>query len=341
MNKELHIATAATHLQSVLTEAFHHSPSDNKRTLLIYDEDSALAEILTAAYISIAPNLTKINFNPANTQSIINEFKTLSPGDLVILVQSTSFRLDEFRIRIHLFSLGLKVIEHPHLQRIREEEFGTYIGALAYDRDYYHRVGPDLKNRIDRCQEVVVAHQQHRLVYGGPLEPAMLNIGDYRKTKNVGGQFPIGEVFTELKDLAHLNGQVDLFAFGNKDFTVFHTDTPITLEIKNGKIVDIHGTLPEFDTVLNDIRRDEGGLWVRELGFGLNRAMTRLNLIRDDVGTYERMCGIHLSLGGKHTIYAKEGFPKKKFRYHVDVFAAVDDVTIDKEIVFKNGSYCL
>jgi hypothetical protein len=40
----------------------------------------------------------------------------------VVLVQSTSFRMDAYRIRIELFKRGLKVIEHVHLSRMPGEQ---------------------------------------------------------------------------------------------------------------------------------------------------------------------------------------------------------------------------
>ncbi len=62
-------------------------------------------------------------------------------------------------------------------------------------------------------------------------------------------------------------------------------------------------------------------------------------LIRHDVGIYERMCGVHLSLGSKHALYPKVGFHKKKVKFHVDVFAVVDTATIDGHLVYKDGAY--
>ncbi len=94
-----------------------------------------------------------------------------------------------------------------------------------------------------------------------------------------------------------------------------------------------------FTDVLDQIRADEE-LWVRELGFGLNRALTRDRRLTD-IGSYERMCGVHLSLGQKHTIYAKAGFPKRSSRYHVDVFADIITVRIDDEIVYREGQWCV
>ena len=80
--------------------------------------------------------------------------------------------------------------------------------------------------------------------------------------------------------------------------------------------------------------------WVRELGFGMNRAFSRERRV-DDIGTYERMCGIHLSLGAKHGVYAKPGFKRKDARYHVDVFAVTDAVYLDDELVYKDGGWCI
>jgi leucyl aminopeptidase (aminopeptidase T) len=155
--------------------------------------------------------------------------------------------------------------------------------------------------------------------------------------KNAGGQFPIGEVFTEPKDIKQVSGKVNIFAFGDNEFKVNLPSEPIELTIEEGKIVSVARSTPEFDAVLNEIK--EGGeAVVRELGFGMNKAFTRHRTV-PDVGSYERMCGIHLSLGGKHAIYAKEGFSRKHSRFHVDVFADVKTVTIDDEIVYDNGAW--
>jgi len=70
----------------------------------------------------------------------------------------------------------------------------------------------------------------------------------------------------------------------------------------------------------------------------LNRAFTRSRRV-SDVGTYERMSGVHLSLGSKHAIYAKPGIAKRRAKFHVDVFAAADRVVIDGVDVFDGSSF--
>lgn len=327
--------TLKRNLTDTITQAIRHNAG--ARALLIFDEQSDLARLLTEGYQAALPNAELLNFDTTTPAAIRQTIDTLAPGDLVILIQSTSFRLNEFRFRLELFNRKLAVIEHPHLGRMPESEHEIYTDALAYDHDYYHSVGPAIKARIDTAKAVAVHCEGATLSYTGPFEPAKLNIGDYREMKNTGGQFPIGEVFTELKDLTQVNGQVKVFGFGDRDFHVVFPEVPINLTIEAGMITHVENAPDEFLSILDQIRTDET-LIIRELGFGMNRAMTRHRFLTD-IGSYERMCGIHLSLGGKHTIYAKAGFPKRSSMYHVDVFVDVTSVEIDGKTVFENGAY--
>ena len=256
----------------------------------------------------------------------------------MVLVQTTSFRLNEYRIRMELFKRGLKVMEHMHLSRMPDQQGLVYIDALAYDPAYYRGVGHALKARIERAQSGVVESGGERLVFASPFEEAKLNIGDYGAMKNVGGLFPIGEVFTEAQDLEAVNGRAKVFVFGDTTFHVNRPATPITMIVEKGRVVGAENSTPEFDNMLAIIRAHEGEVWVRELGFGMNRAFSRERTV-DDIGTYERMCGIHLSLGAKHGQYQKPQFKRKDARFHVDVFVQTDAVYLDDDQVYRDGGW--
>jgi len=68
-------------------------------------------------------------------------------------------------------------------------------------------------------------------VFAAGLEPAKLNIGDYGGLKNVGGQYPIGEVFTESRDLEAVNGRVASLSSPQRTNTVDRLEQPITLVV--------------------------------------------------------------------------------------------------------------
>jgi len=155
---------------------------------------------------------------------------------------------------------------------------------------------------------------------------------------NVGGQFPIGEVFTEAQDLEAVNGRVRIFVFGDTAFQVNQPEKPITLVINKGRVTDVVDSTPEFDQVMANIRADEGEVWLRELGFGMNRAFSQTRTVCD-IGTYERMCGIHLSLGAKHGVYNKALIKRSTARYHVDVFAVTEAVYLDDDLVYSDGAW--
>ncbi|KQQ33598.1 hypothetical protein ASF61_11035 [Duganella sp. Leaf126] len=331
------VDAAERHLRDTLAIAIGHAPPH--AALIVHDQRTGLALALTEAYRRVAPTARFIDFDTVTPDDVLAAFATLAAGDLVVLVQSTSFRLEAFRIRIELFKRGLKVIEHVHLARMPGAQGLAYIDALAYDPAYYRGVGHALKARIDAASGGMVdSGDGAQLVFGTPFEAAKLNIGDYTGMTNIGGQFPLGEVFTEARDLEAVNGRARIFVFGDTSFHVNQPPIPVTIIVEQGRVTGTENSTPAFDNMLAIIRAHEGEVWLRELGFGMNRAFSRTRMV-DDIGTYERMCGIHLSLGAKHGVYAKPQFKRKDARYHVDVFALTEGVYLDGQRVYADGAW--
>ncbi|KAB8043423.1 M29 family metallopeptidase [Janthinobacterium aquaticum] len=329
---------AASNVADLLALAICHRPDEP--ALVVCDTRSWLNVVLTEAYRRALPQASVIDFDAVTPDTVLATFAQLPAGSLVVLIQSTSFRLEAFRIRIELFKRGLKVIEHVHLSRMPGVQGLHYIASLAYDPAYYRGVGHALKARIDRARHGMVDSGGEQLVFASPFESAKLNIGDYSGMNNIGGQFPLGEVFTEAQDLEAVNGRVRIFVFGDTHFMVNRPESPITLIIEKGRVTGTENATPAFLEMLDIIRAHEGEVWVRELGFGMNRAFSR-ELLVNDIGTYERMCGIHLSLGAKHGVYTKPQFKRKDARYHVDIFAVTEAVYLDDERVYQNGAWQL
>ncbi|MES1988930.1 MAG: hypothetical protein V4440_13040 [Pseudomonadota bacterium] len=332
---------AESNINELLTHVFKHAAPHN--AVVVFDTRCELATTLTQAYRRCMPDAQFIDFDQHTPDAVLEVLSGLAASDLVVLVQSTNFRLEAFRIRVELFKRGLKVIEHPHLSRMVGAEVGYYIDALAYDPVYFRGVGEQLKAIIDQAQCGCLdsggdQFPDARLMFGSAFESAKLNIGDYSEMQNVGGQFPIGEVFTEALDLEAVHGRVRIFAFGDTQYRVNRPDKPITLIVENGQVVATEDSTPQFDTVLANIRADEQVVWLREIGFGLNRAFTKDRAV-SDIGSYERMCGVHLSLGAKHGVYGKPNFKRGDGKYHIDVFAVTERVTLDEQVVYHDGAW--
>ena len=190
------IDTAAAHLRDVLAQVVEHGPGH--AALVVYDARTGLSRALAEGYRRNLPAATFIDIDSVTQEQVLAAFRRMAPSDLVVLVQSTNFRLEAFRIRVELFKLGLKVIEHVHLSRMPGAQGEHYIDALAYDPAYYRGVGKALKARIDAASSGAVHSGEGAILeFASPFEPAKLNVGDYSGMHNVGGQFPIGEVFTE------------------------------------------------------------------------------------------------------------------------------------------------
>ena len=168
---------AVKNVTDILNICIRHDAT-TESALVVYDSNSELAEILLLAYREALPHAHFVDFDQSNKEEILREFDQMRERDLVVMIQSTNFLLNEFRIRLHLFNHKLKVIEHMHLARNTEDMWTTYIDALAYDIDWYPQIAPRLKSKLDSCEELIIYSRDKKLISTGGLEPAMLNIGD-------------------------------------------------------------------------------------------------------------------------------------------------------------------
>lgn len=335
------VCVAEKNINELLTHVFKHD--DVHKAVVVFDTSCELASTLTQAYRRCLPDAQLIDFDKHTPDAVLEVLTGLVASDLVVLVQSTNFRLEAFRIRVELFKRGLKVIEHPHLSRMVGDEVAYYVDALAYDTAYFRGVGAQLKAIIDQAQCGCLdsggdEFPDARLIFGSAFESAKLNVGDYSAMQNVGGQFPIGEVFTEAHDLEAVYGRVRIFAFGDTQYRVNRPIKPITLIVKKGQVVATEDSTPQFDAVLANIRADEQVVWLREIGLGLNRAFTKDRSV-SDIGSYERMCGVHLSLGAKHGVYGKPNFKRGDGKYHIDVFAVTEQLSFDGQVIYLDGAW--
>lgn len=341
MNERRHVELkerAIPYLRDTLRLSMDHS--EGHRAVLITDNQSELSRALADAYQACLPDAVQIAFYDLTPDQVKETLAPLVPHDLVVLVQSGSFRMPDMRLRVELFKRDVKVIEHTNLGRMLESESEIYIDSLAYDAAYYRNVGYALKQKIDAARSAkVLSGEGHILSFDSPLESAKLNIGDFSTLKNVGSQFPIGEVFTEAQDLERVSGRVRIYAFTDMSRRLNVPPVPITLVVEKGRVVDALNSTPDFDEVRDQIKSDEGGeIWMRELGFGMNGAFSFDRRV-SDVGAFERVTGVHISLGAKHGVYKKPGFNPREARHHVDVFAVTEKVLLDDAVVYNDGAW--
>jgi hypothetical protein len=330
------VSKASANIHDILKNSLKLE-SGNK-VLVVYDSDYELTKILTESYkLALNRFLADANFclfdekNPENSTNIISLFEEYNENDLVVLIQTTNFRLNDFRIRLNLFAKKLKVIEHLHLGRNKPESFEVYINSLKYDeneRDWYFSMKDKLVETLGQSTKLEFK------AFGASLsvdkvEIPKINIGDYTGMENVGGTFPIGEVFTEAQDFETMSGSIYIYGFADRDFNISFYD-PFRVDIEKGLVVGFGENAPqEFKEIVDLIKTMERPL-IREIGFGLNRAITKEQPL-GDITAYERILGIHFSLGEKHSVYKKPGITVNKTKFHVDLFLCIDQVNTISE----------
>ena len=329
------LAKATQNVRDIITQALLLQPGEN--VLVIYDTENDLTNILTEAYRAALPNATFLDFNTMSKEETIAAIDSMKANDLVVLIQSSNFRLDDFRIRLHLFKQKFKVIEHNHLYRNSEAVWDVYIDALAYDPDWYRGLGRRLQSKLTGTDTLTIEALGSTLTVTGGLESPKPNLGDYTGMENIGGTFPIGEVFTESLDFAKMNGSFYVYAFAGQDFSV-NMHEPFRVDVKEGSVVSWGENTPQsFIDIVTEIKSNERPI-IREIGFGLNRAITKERYL-EDITAFERILGMHLSMGEKHSVYKKEGIITHKARYHVDLFPVVEKTSADGMVIFENGAY--
>ena len=315
-------SAASRNVRDTLAIAMEHTA--DHAALIVTDDRTELARLLARAYEKSLPEARVILFDEAGPDVTKAAFAELGEGDLVVLVQSSVFQIPEFRTRVELYRRHIKVIEHSNLGRMGAHEIEHYVAALAYDPAYYRTVGHALKARMDTARTARIESGGETLFFDSPLESAKINIGDFSGLKNVGSQFPIGEVFTEAQDLEAVHGRTTIYGFTDTSLCLNIPARPITLVIERGRVTSALDSTSDFDEVLRVIRAHEGEVWLRELGFGMNRAFSRERRVAD-VGAFERVCGVHLSLGARHGVYKKPHLNHREVRYHVDSFVYAND----------------
>lgn len=338
-DSEIHALThtASKNVGDIIATAIEYATPH--KALVVYDTESGLSRILTEAYRNVLPDALFLDFTTLTKEEVISAFDALAPRDLVVLIQSTDFRLNQFRIRIYLFQKKLKVIDHLHLLRNTPDSWETYINALSYDPEWYRITGRKLKTVIERTSTLRVQSGETELVVTGGLEEPKLNIGDYTGMENIGGTFPIGEVFTEAKNLSQMQGSLMIYAFADTSYNITMHE-PFRIDITDGLLVGWANTTPQtFIDMVREVRTQERAIF-REVGFGLNRAITREHYL-NDITAFERIFGMHFSLGEKHTVFKKEGIKADKTRFHVDLFPLVDHIYADDVLIFKENAYTI
>jgi hypothetical protein len=315
--------------------------------MIIYDQQSPLSKIITQGYEDVLlphPAKTFLDFDAYKPEELMEKMDDLSPNDCVVLVQSFSFRVSVYRWRLELFARKLKVVEHVRLSYMTTPQFPTYIRSLRDDSAFVQPAAHYLSKKIRETTKIRVECMGGSvLTYDSKMEPPTVNDGDYSKDENKGGGYPIGEIFSESMDISKVNGEVEIYAFPGKDHKMRFAKKSFRICIENGFAVAGEYP-PEFQPLVDMMKTEnpDGKIPIREFGLGLNRAITQNNPLTEATA-FERVTGLHVSMGMKHGVYQKKFKKNKELiqRYHVDVYPDVKRIWMDDTIVFEDGRFII
>jgi len=325
-------------VKDILEKNYQITPT--QYILLIYDLQSPLSTQLSQAYqeaIKTYPH-ESINFHEVHEEFILTKFQNLPKRSLIILVESGSFRMTKHRLRADLFQQGHMVIEHARLSFTTEDQIEHYINSLNYDTPYYLKTCNKIAQLLKENKLITIKSNNNlTLTIDSKYEESIKNTGDFTENPNASAGFPIGEIFTEAKELDKINGQVLVFATPTLEHHTFFTE-PFIVTIKDGLVIN-HTGPDKFNQMLEIIKNEEyNKIQVREIGFGLNKALGFTKRL-DEPTAFERFAGLHFSLGLKHAMYRKKFDKNILQKYHIDIFCLVDEIFIGETKIFEKGEY--
>ncbi|MBM3282535.1 MAG: hypothetical protein FJY86_04330 [Candidatus Diapherotrites archaeon] len=325
----------------------HFATKPENHVMIIYDTQCELSRNLKEAYEKALHSHVKksfVDFDSHPVEEIEACAGSLHVNDVVILIQSLSFRVSVYRWRLELFDKGLKVGEHVRLSQILAHEIPNYVSCLTYDYLHTQPLSQKLEKLLNETSHIKVECQKGSVLeFTSRMEKPVINLGDFDTGKVKGGYFPVGEIFSEAKDIEQVNGRVEVFAFPGEDHQMVFTPKPFVVEIKNGYVED--GVFPEeFQPLVQMMRTEnpDGKIPVREFGLGLNRGLSKEKRLTEATA-WERVAGLHLSLGWKHGAYLKKFKAQKELnqRYHVDIYPDVKRMWISDTLIYENGKFVI
>ena len=318
-------------------------PYSENKVVLVYDNYSKLSKILAEWYMENLKNHKNseiINFSEIEKENLKEKLVNLKKNSTVILVQSTNFRIENFRIRMTLHKAWIGCLEHNHLWYMLEDEKENYANAIKYKTPYYEELSKKLKKISDEADSLkIVSKDWNELIFEWGFEDMKQNTGNY-EWKNRGWSFPIWENFTEIIDFKKVNWKIAIRAYPDAKMITHFLEEPFILEIKESLVISWSKNTPKnFVEILEKIKQNEDSeIFLRELGFGLNTWITWKKRLTD-VNAFERIAGFHISLWKKHWIYRKKFSRKITQRFHIDVFVDIDKIFFDDKLIFEKEKY--
>jgi len=326
-------------------------PFCEKKVVLVYDIESKLSKILWESYAENLKKISPLQRGLGGSEIIIfweieksilkEKLMNLKEDSTVVLVQSTNFRLDDFRLRLNLKNQWVWCIEHNHLWYIRDSEIENYADAIEYRTPFYIQLSDKLKSAFDKADKLeIISKSWEKLVCEWWFEDMKQNTWDFGDRIRA-WTFPIWENFTEVKNFEDVNWKLAIRAYPNMNFEVQFPEA-FTIEIKESRIVEYSKNTPnEFIEILEKIKAwEDSECFVRELWFWLNPWITWEKTL-NDVNACERIMWFHMSMWKKHQIYRKKFHRKITQRYHIDIFADVDYILLDWKKILENEKFII
>jgi len=317
--------------------------NNGKRVIIIMDHglpQRRLAPMLALGYYIAARNLgmfpkfVNISNRPV-TKEFVEALLKISEDSIFILSLTNKLLFNDPKLMP--LSKIVKIKKHKRitctgLGAVKSNYFQYYINVSNVNFMQMHKKGMFLKDKLDKGNKVrIITKQGTDIIFSIKNREAISNDGYYKN--NNGGNMPVGEVFiAPVEDKTE--GKIVIDGSIRTIDKTFLIKNPITLFIKNGRVIEIQGG--EGARLLENTLRfaeqnsfnKEGVRIIGELGIGINPKATISGptiVNEKSLGTFHVAIGSNWYFGGKN-----------KTNIHIDQVVKNPEIRIDNEkIVLK------
>ncbi|MBR9683676.1 hypothetical protein GOV03_04000 [Candidatus Woesearchaeota archaeon] len=199
-----------------------------------------------------------------------------------------------------------RFISASGLGGVNSSRFDLFMESINVNYNRMKKNGLKLKAKLDKAKIIRVKTKKGTdVTFDVEGKEAIANVGDYKEAGK-GGNVPAGEVYIPPKGLTGVNGTVVIDGSMRCDEGTMLLEEPLTLEIKEGKIINMEGSGKELleKTLVrreNRAKYPERVRMIGELGIGINpRAVLVGSSILDEkvLGTAHIAIGSNYWFGG-------------------------------------------
>jgi len=273
------------------------------------------------------------NFEKRPLKNLPLEIKKEVKNSTAIFYLAKSFPGEKTTLRMPIVKYG---VQQGNARQAHMPDITAEIMKQGMNTDYkkIKKLSKKVYELVKKAKKIEVTTEKgtNLIVTFNPKWKWIIADGDIKNSKTGWSNLPDGEVFTApLK----VNGKAVIDGcLGDYFISLGKLKTPVTLKIKNNRVIDIKTQNNKLETELKKyIKQDKNANRIGEFAIGTNIGLKKIigNLLQD-----EKFPGVHIAMGDCYPKETLAPFPSKA---HLDGVILKTTIKVDGKEIMNKGKF--